>query len=434
MASRLREAGYGIVEDPDNADIVIVNTCSFIQAATEESIQAILEACELEGIKEGRAGIIVSGCMPSRYKDDLISALPEVRTFVPCAEEHLIVERVYELIAELALEGSQQASTCSHEQLEGYSEYVESFAYVKISDGCDRFCSYCTIPFIRGRYRSFPYEQIHIEVKRAQDRGAREIVLIAQDTGRWGTDFEEPSDLATLVGDLSRAFPTLWFRLMYIQPEGITDKLINTVASCINVCDYFDIPFQQVNSEVLSSMNRKGSAKDYLALIERIRTRIPQVALRTTLMVGFPGETEEAFDQLKTFVEEAELDYVGLFAFSCEEGTRAAQLPDQLDEETKLVRLQELRDVADAVSSAVISRRIGRATPLLICGQEEDGQWYGRTQQQAPDVDGVTYFDPQATVLSSTYDCSPGTIVSVRIDDTLLYEMEGTLIDERSNC
>ena len=409
MANRLSQAGYSVVDDVDESDVIIVNTCSFIQAATEESIEAILDATELDRVKSGKAHVVVSGCMPARYEGDLEGELPEVSRFVSCSQEQNIVQVLDDML------GIERFGDLAQSISAPPIEMGDVSAYVKISDGCDRFCSYCTIPFIRGRYHSFTLDEITAEVQRLVEAGAREIVLIAQDTGRWGDDFETPSSLAELLESLARRFPQTWFRVMYIQPEGITDELIDVVAAHDNVCSYFDIPFQHCDRSLLKAMNRNGSGREFLDLIGRIRSQIPNVTLRTTLIAGFPGETDEQFEDLCDFVEEAELDYVGVFAYSREEGTRAYKLEGQIDEDEKLFRAQQLRDRADAVSSTVVARRIGRSLDVLVCGQEEDGQRFGRAQCQAPDVDGVTYV-PSG---------EPGDIVSVTIDDTLLYEMEG---------
>ncbi len=410
MSSRLRAAGYDVIDSYDGVDVIVVNTCSFIQAATEESIEVILDVAGLSSVERGSTHLVVAGCMPARYGDDLAAELPEVGRFLPCADEESIVSVIDELLGVERLPGNNQAVTIAQAK-------ACISAYVKISDGCDRFCSYCTIPFIRGRYHSFSEDEIKSEVERYVNAGAREIVLIAQDTGRWGQDFETPSSLATLITHLAEQWSTTWFRVMYIQPEGITDSLIEAVATHDNVCSYFDIPFQHANNRILKAMNREGSTEDHLALIDRIRQRIPDVTLRTTLIAGYPGETEEDFDELCSFVEEAGLDYVGVFAYSREEGTRADKQDGHIDEDEKASRTQSLRDLADAVCTPVVSSRIGKEMPVLVCGYEEDGQLFGRAMCQAPDVDGVTYLD-QGT---------PGDIVRVVIDDTLMYEMEGTV-------
>ncbi len=405
MKGRLRKAGFQVEAAPDSADAIVVNTCSFIQAATEESIEAVLDVAELDGVASGEVPLIVAGCMPARYGEELTHELSEVRAFVPCSREDDIVAVVEAALGERAGRGAPEEERTPQ----------VPFAYVKIADGCDRFCSYCTIPFIRGRYRSFPYEEVRDEVAARAADGAREVVLIAQDTGRYGRDLAEPSTLAQLLERLAQEFPTLWFRVMYLQPEGITDELLDTVAAHANLCSYFDIPLQHIDPLILRAMNRSGSPEELMALLKRIEERVADVTLRTTLLCGFPGETEEQFEALCDFVEEAPFDYIGVFAYSREEGTAAYDLPEQLDEEVKAERAQRLRDLADAVCSARISRRIGRSMAVLVEGREEDGQLYGRAQCQAPEVDGVTYVD----------EGEPGGVVSVSIIDTLLYEMEG---------
>ena len=329
MSRKLRQNGYAVVDDLENANVIIVNTCSFIQAATEESIEAILDAANLSNVANGDTKLVVAGCMPARYGTDLETELPEVSEFVACSREDDIVRILDDLLGVTRLSGDQSiVSTVQRDDT-----IISS--YVKISDGCDRFCAYCTIPYIRGRYHSFAIDDICSKIERAVGNGAKEIVLIAQDTGRWGTDFAEPASLAYLLDQLASKWSDVWFRVMYIQPEGITDELLDVVAKHENICSYLDIPFQHCNADILRSMNRKGDGQAYLALVEKIRQRIPDVTLRTTLIAGFPGETDEMFDELCEFVEEADLDYVGVFAYSREEGTRAYDLADQVEETEK---------------------------------------------------------------------------------------------------
>lgn len=419
MRERVRKAGYLLAEDPALADAVVVNTCSFIQAATEESLEAIFDAADLPNIASGKARLIVAGCMPARYGDELESELTEAGAFVPCSREDDIAQVLAKVIGVGSPERETgQQSFSGEEQAVVFPEGEEQVpvsAYVKISDGCDRFCSYCTIPFIRGRYHSFPLEDILDEVSSLVSRGAREIVLIAQDTGRWGADFETPSTLASLISTLAQAHPQTWFRVMYIQPEGVTDELLDAVASHSNVCNYFDIPLQHVNEALLQAMNRSGSREDFEILVQRIRSRVPGVTLRTTLIAGFPGETDEHFEELCDFVEEADFDYIGVFVYSREEGTRSFDFADQVDEDEKTDRAQRLRDLADAVCVARVARRVGSTLDVLVEGYEEDGQLFGRAMCQAPEVDGVTYLE-QGEI---------GKIYAVTIEDTLLYEMEG---------
>ena len=412
MGRALAEAGFTVDVPAEEADVIIVNTCSFIEAATEESLEAIFEAAALPQVSRGDASVIVAGCMPARYGDDLTAELTEAAAFVPCSKEDDIVAIVSHLTGfagETALGGNAAAPSS------GAAEEGAPFAYVKISDGCDRFCSYCTIPFIRGRYRSFPFERIRADVEREVARGAREIVLIAQDTGRWGQDLGEGADLAWLVDTLAEAFPDTWLRVMYLQPEGVSDGLLAVMAKHPNVCSYLDIPLQHVDASLLRAMNRPGSAETFHGLIERIRAAVPDITLRTTLIAGFPGETDEQFEALCDFVAEEPFDYVGVFPYSREEGTAAFDLPGQWDEEEKAERAQILRDAADACCAPRIAERIGRTMAVLVEGIEEDGQRFGRAQCQAPEVDGVTFVGRGDV----------GDIVTVTIGDTLLYEMEG---------
>ena len=427
MQRKLRSAGYTLTDEHARADAIIINTCSFIQSATEESLEAIFDAAGLPNVAEGNALLIVAGCMPARYGDELACELTEAHAFVPCSSEDDIVAILDTQFEKIEAVGDRGVSRWTSDDLcqESAEEAGEAnacaskvSAYVKISDGCDRFCSYCTIPYIRGRYHSFSYEQIYADVSEQVSCGVREIVLIAQDTGRYGNDFENPTTLAWLLSQLAEAYPQIWFRVMYIQPEGITDELLETLATHENICSYFDIPLQHVDSQLLRAMHRKGSRAEFSELCARIKRRIPDVSLRTTLIAGFPGESDEQFEELCDFVEDGLFDYVGVFAYSREEGTRAYDLDNQIDDEVKAARAQRLRDVADAACTPNISARIGQVMQVLIEGCEEDGQLFGRAMCQAPEVDGVTYVNKGHI----------GEVVRVSISDTLLYEMEGELL------
>lgn len=403
MQHRLIEAGYRIVEPDNPADAVVVNTCSFIQPAIEESLDVIFDIASDKAVVSGDTKLVVCGCMPSRFGDDLASELTEADRFVPCADEDDIVSVMDELLG----------ASDRREEAKVAFEFAPS-EYVKISDGCSRFCSFCTIPLIRGPYHSYSFDDIRADVARKVAAGTREVVLIAQDSGIWGLDLKPRETLASLLDRLALEFSDTWFRVMYLQPSGMTDELLDVMASHDNICNYFDIPLQHCDPDILRSMNRKGSREEIERTVERIRARIPDIALRTTLIVGYPGETDEQFEELCDFVETVAFDYVGIFAYSPEDGTPAAALPDQIDEDTKQARLQELRDIADAVSAARISERVGTKASVLVLGAEEDGQLFGRAQSQAPDVDGVTYLEAGEV----------GSIVDVTIADTLLYEME----------
>ena len=404
MQEALVSAGFDIVDINDPADAIVINTCAFIQPAIEESIDTILEIAGLEEVASGSTKLIVVGCMPSRFGEELIPEFPEVSHFIPCANEDSLVDVV-----------SQALQNPNVESRTVEFSYNPS-EYVKISDGCSRHCAFCTIPSIRGPYHSFTIDSIYSDIAQKVKGGAKEIVLIAQDSGMWGLDLEPRESLASLLRRLASSFPTTWFRVLYLEPVGVTDELISVLSEYDNICNYLDIPFQHCDSAILKSMNRSGSRKEFEQLIHRIRQSIPDITLRTTLIVGYPGETDEQFEDLCDFISEAQLDYVGVFAYSREEGTKAASLPDQIDEDTKQERLQTIRDLADAVSAKKLAQRIGEKVNILVLGAEEDGQLYGRCQSQAPEVDGVTYIE----------NASIGQFVSATITDTLLYEMEAT--------
>ena len=412
MKERVVRAGYTVVSDPAQAQAIIINTCTFIQSATEESLDTIFELAQLSEDTTKQAKLIIAGCMPARYGADLVTELTEADAFLPCCEEKNIVELLYSLI------GAPSTENVAHSSNNALCHGVSH--YVKISDGCDRFCSYCTIPYIRGRYHSFTFEHIQQSVETAIARGAKEIVLIAQDTGRWGNDFNEPRTLAWLMDTLASTYTNTWFRVMYLQPEGISDELLFAMSQHNNICSYLDIPLQHVNPTLLRAMNREGSAEQFSQLIDHIRSILPSVTLRTTLIAGFPGETDEQFEELCDFVAEGYFDYVGVFAYSREEGTRAAELLNQVDEDEKAHRAQQLRDLADSVCIPRIAQRCGKTMEVLVEGAEEDGQLFGRAMCQAPEVDGVVYVSGAEV----------GSLVSVRITDTLLYEMEGELLHE----
>ena len=404
MQEALVCAGFDIVDINDPADAIVINTCAFIQPAIEESIDTILEIAGLDEVASGATKLIVVGCMPSRFGDELIPEFPEVSNFIPCANEDSLVDVVSQALQRPSVEPKTVEFSYNPSE------------YVKISDGCSRHCAFCTIPSIRGSYHSFSFDAIYCDIECKIKGGAKEIVLIAQDSGMWGLDLEPRESLASLLERLASSFPTTWFRVLYLEPVGVTDELISVMSKYDNICNYLDIPFQHCDPAILKSMNRTGSRKEFEQLIARIRQNIPDITLRTTLIVGYPGETDEQFDDLCDFISEAQLDYVGVFAYSREEGTKAASLPDQIDEDTKQERLQTIRDLADAVSAQKIAQRIGEKVNVLVLGAEEDGQLYGRCQSQAPEVDGVTYVENVAV----------GHFVSATITDTLLYEMEAT--------
>ena len=408
MAALVEASAYRLVTGPDDADVVVLNTCGFIQPATEESIaETFALAGEWRPVRSGRR-LIIAGCMPSRYGAELEAALTEADAFLPVAAESTLLEVVERLTGVPAAPRTPAPRTASGPT-----------AYLKVSEGCDRRCAYCTIPAIRGRFVSAPAEDLVAEARLLVDSGAKELVLVGQDSARWGRDLGHGADLAGLVEQLDRLEGDFRIRLIYLQPDGITDCLLETMATASRVCAYLDVPLQHASAPVLAAMGRGGDAERHLALLGRIRDALPDVTLRTTVMAGFPGETDDDVAVLEQFLAEAGFDYAGVFAYSAEEGTAAAAMPRQVPELLRAERAQRLRDVADTVGFARVARHVGSIQRVLVEGPDEDGEVTGRTCGQAPEVDGVTILESPAVA---------GTLVDVRMTDAVGYDLVGALL------
>lgn len=420
MRALLLAAGFAEADGVDDADAVIVNTCSFLASATEESVEATLELAEgrAEGVRS--CPIIMCGCVPSRYGDDLPEQLPEVAAFVKADDEDGIVGVVADVlgisVAAPVLDAGAMLRT-----VQGAS------AFVKISEGCDRFCAFCAIPYIRGRYHSRPADEIVAEVSALMEQGVREVILIGQDTGIWGSDFEGDQTLAKLLVRVAEAVRPYsgWVRVLYLQPEGMTDELIAAIRDTPEVLPYIDIPIQHCSERVLKAMGRSGDPEQLHALFARLRDEIPGMVLRTTGMAGFPGETDEEADELYDFIEAEEFDYTSVFAYSQEEGTRAAAMPDQVDEDVKLERTQRLIDLVEELGFSATAKHVGERVKVIIDGVEEtdDGvELIGHTWFQAPDCDGAVHIQ--------SGEAAVGDIVTVDLVDSFCYEMVGTIVEE----
>lgn len=404
MRALVGGSSYTLTEDLDEARLVVLNTCGFITAAVEEAVSVALDLAEWRDAVPGRR-LIVAGCMVSRYGAELDSALPEADAFLPVADEASILGVIERLTGESA-----------HGVAGPLRLDAGPSAYLQVSDGCFRSCAYCTIPAIRGAYRSRPLDELIAEARVLVDRGAREIVLIGQDISAWGRDTPEFETLSDVIRELVTIDGLQWLRLMYVQPDGVTDALLETMASLPQVCHYLDIPLQHASPDVLRAMHRTGSTSDHLALLQRIRRHMPDVALRTSVIAGFPGETEADVDELIRFIEEAGIDYVGVFPFSPEEGTAAATLPGQIAEQDRIARAQRVRDAADAVGFARAQGSTGRVVDVLSEGTDEDGEYVGRTRGQAPEVDGIVTLDAAVPA---------GDIVSCTITEAYGYDLAG---------
>lgn len=423
MRSLLNGAGYEEVFDAGDADAVIVNTCSFLASATSESIETTLALAEdvAEGVRGAR--IVMCGCVPSRYGDELPPELPEVAAFVRTDEEDGIVA-----VMDRVLGVDRDVPPF----IPSVKRTVESaVAYVKISDGCDRYCSFCAIPYIRGRYHSRSAESILAEVRDLVAGGVREIVLIGQDTGIWGTDFkgevEGPSNLAQLMVAVAEAVRPkhVWVRVLYLQPEGMTDELIAAIRDTPEVLPYIDIPVQHCNARVLKAMHRPGSADQLSELFAKLREQIPNMVIRTTSLVGFPGETDEEAAEMLDFMDREGFDYTSVFPYSQEEGTFAAKMDGQVDEDVKLERTQAAMDLAEALGFAATAAHVGEVAEVIVDGIEETDEGpelIGHAWFQAPDSDGAVHLE--------VTDAAVGDILKVKFTDSFCYELVGEVVEE----
>lgn len=416
MIGLCSENGYTIVNDPQEAEVVVINTCGFIDDAKEEAISAILDTAELK--KDGcLKKLIVTGCLVQRYKEEILSEFPEVDLIVGVDE--------FPKIASLIENGTGAVvSGNTAPYPEGLPRVLTTpsyMAYLKISEGCDNHCTYCAIPSIRGPYRSRPMESIIDEAKSLYHSGVKELCVVAQDTTRYGTDLYGKARLADLLAALSDiGFP--WIRLFYTYAECIDDELLEVMAARENIVPYLDIPIQHIDNTVLRRMGRRDTSEGIVQMIKRIRNRLPGAVLRTSLIVGFPGETDEAFASLCDFVRSGAFDRVGVFRYSPEDGTAAARFPEQIDDDTKTLRHQTLMSIAQEVSKEACRQKIGTIQTVLTEGFD-DLFYVGRSTGDAPEIDGKVYF-------TSHEDIPPGTLVHVRILHAEEYDIIGEYVDE----
>jgi ribosomal protein S12 methylthiotransferase len=415
MLGVLSGAGFEVTPEQTDADVIVVNTCGFIESAKDESIEAILDAAKMKKAGKCRA-LIVAGCLAQRYSDELRKELPEADAIIGTAE----IARIGE-ICERALGGGVQVTQVSAPKLvfglPRVSTTPRHYRYLKIAEGCSNRCSYCAIPIIRGNFASRPSASILDEAGNLADDGAKELVLLAQDS----TGYRDGStDLPALLRKLTRVRGIHWVRLMYAYPGRISDALMTVMAEEENICKYLDIPVQHFDDTVLAAMNRKGTSTDIRSTIEKLRKRVPGIALRTSIITGFPGETDAAFKRLMAFVRETEFDHLGVFTYSPEEGTPAAQLLKQGPPEVAQERL-DLVMKAQAKISLKKNKALVGATRTVIVDGMEDNVLFGRTEAQAPEIDGVVYLSETEVV--------PGAFVEVTITDATEYDLVGRAQD-----
>jgi len=422
MLGRLAKDRYEITTDEREADIIIVNTCSFIKEAKQESIDTILDLADRK--QDGRCRLlIVTGCLPQRYQEELARELPEVDIFVGTGD----YPRIAEIIEEKGSRPEQlryigDPNFVFDESLTRLNSSPAYTAYLKIAEGCSNCCSYCVIPSLRGAFRSRPLESVLAEARSLVAGGAREINLIAQDITTYGRDLPGAPSLETLIRELAAIDGLAWIRLLYAYPDGITDGLIRIIKNEPKVCKYLDLPIQHISDPVLKRMNRRSTEPQIRELVARLREEIPDIALRTSLIVGFPGETEEDFRTLLHFVEEAQFDRLGVFCYSREEGTPAAEMPDQVSERVKRERYKKLMKAQARVSFKRNRRLIDTEEQVIVEGYSEETELLlkGRSSRQAPDIDGQVYI--------TAGNANVGDIVRLRITDSSDYDLIGEII------
>jgi len=423
MLGILKENNFDIIEDPRNAEIIIINTCAFIEDAKQESIDTIIEAGRYK--KEGKCKLlVVTGCLSQRYGKKLQRGMPEIDAILGTSSYPEIVDTI-----SLVLKGSQQfkLKRADHGIFEGLPRLQttpEYTAYLKIADGCDNLCSYCIIPMLRGRYRSRKEENIIDETRQLALQGVKEVILVAQDITKYGIDLYGEYRLARLLDGLCQIEGIKWIRLQYCYPDGINDELINIIKNRKKICKYLDIPIQHISERILKKMNRKSTSKEIESLVTRLKKEIPEIILRTTLIVGFPGESGQDFKELLKFVKKGYFDRLGVFIYSREEGTPAYHMKDQVDEKTAQERQKIIMEAQQSISLNKNRKKIGKIIKVLIEGNEGSA-YFGRTYGDSPEIDNLVYF-------SSDLSLQPGKFVKVKISQAFEYDLIGECVNESS--
>ncbi len=423
MLGSMVAAGWELVDTPDDAELLILNTCGFIQPAVEEAIGEIFELVEIKE-RSPEKKIVVVGCLVQRYKESLLEELPEVDLFLGTEGAADIAEYVATMkngdLQDRIVLPDRMLMSSKTPRIISTPVYR---AWLKITEGCDNRCSYCMIPAIRGPLRSRTIDDLTREAVQLEKYGVKELSLIAQDSTAYGNDLDKGDNLVRLMEQLLRRTSVPWLRMLYLYPTGISDALLQLMADNPRIVPYLDIPLQHVSDKILRSMNRRYSAEQLFTTLTRIRTVLPDIALRTTFLVGFPGETEEDFLQIETFLRKMQLDHVGVFAYANEEGCPSEKFGDQLPEEEKMRRRDYLLDVQSGLSETIQKKYIGRVEPVLVEGlsSETDLLLEGRTRYQAPEVDGCVYINAGMA--------NPGDIVPVRITESQVYDLIGEIVE-----
>lgn len=420
LLSKLKASGFEILENVDGCDVVIVNTCGFIESAKQEAIDTILDMAELK--KEGTVGkILVTGCLAERYQKQLKEEIPEIDGVMGIGANGDIVSAVETLCDDRGYECFPDKYSLS---LEGSRELLNPpyYAYLKIAEGCSNHCTYCAIPLIRGEFRSRRMEDIVAEANTLAEKGVKELIVVAQDTTRYGEDLYGEQKLPELLEELSKIEGIRWIRMLYCYPDRLSDKLLETIANNDKVLKYIDLPLQHADETVLRRMNRFGNKEKLLSLIKHIREKVPDVVLRTTLIVGFPGETQEAFETLSEFVNEARFDRLGCFTYSAEEDTPAASFPDQIDEQVKVDRCEIIMEQQNRIMDEINQTHTGKQFECVVEGYDDYADvYYGRSVMDAPEIDGIVSF-------TCGFELNEGEFVTVEIVGSNEYGLIGEVV------
>lgn len=422
MLYKLRERGYELVTEPGLADVAVVNTCGFIQSAKEEAIETIIELGKLK--EDGTLKkIIITGCLTQRYQEEAAELFPEADAVIGIGDNKDIIDILDHVLAN---ERVVKFSPKLDAELTGERiiSTLPFFAYLKVAEGCSNCCTYCAIPQIRGKFRSVPMEEVLKEAQWLAENGVTELIVIAQDTTRYGEDLYGEPKLPELLEKLSEIEGIKWIRTLYCYPERITDKLLETIADNGKLIKYLDIPIQHCNGEILSRMNRWGDKERLSQIMAHIRKKVPDIVLRTTLITGFPGETEEQFSELAEFVQEQRFERLGCFAYSQEEGTKAAEMENQLSEEVKNHRADIIMEQQMLISAANNEKLMGKRLTAVVEGFDKFAECYfGRTEKDAPDIDGKVFFTSENPLEIGDY-------VEIEISDTLDYDLMGEVVSQ----
>ncbi|MGN0412902.1 MAG: 30S ribosomal protein S12 methylthiotransferase RimO [Lachnospiraceae bacterium] len=418
MLGQLSERGYSFTDDEAQADIVVVNTCCFIKDAKEESIETILEMAQLRKNGDIKA-LIVTGCLAQRYQEEIQKEIPEVDEILGISDIDRIVQAIDEILKN---EKKNHISDCNSAPVYGKKRIVTTgghYAYMKIAEGCDKHCTYCIIPKVRGNFRSIPMESLLQEARTLAEGGVRELILVAQETTLYGVDLYGKKTLPTLLEKLCEIEDLKWIRLLYCYPEEITDELIDTIKKQPKLCHYLDIPIQHASDSILKRMGRRTSEEDLRNIVEKLRREIPDICLRTTLITGFPGESQEDHEILYRFVNELEFDRLGVFTYSPEENTPAASMPDQIEEDIKEQRRDELMELQQAIAFEKAEKMVGKRLEAVVEGYlPEDDVYVARSYMDAPGVDGYIFVYADRQLLSGDY-------IDVEVIDSREYDLIG---------